>query len=571
LREPIGTSVIGDAPSRLDRMQRVVYVQRTTALLSIGLLVVSCSGADVSGTRVDSIAAAITLSAGGAATVAQSATLQLSATVSNKSGIPLSGQSVVWSSSSPTVASISTTGLLAAGIIAGRTTVTASSGGVTSAPLVVAVPAGTAAAARVATDVFANPVVGSTSVIGVIATDSNGNPVPGCQVTFTLTAGGGAVSIGANASTSTLVATTDSAGVASVSWTLGRTVGANTLTAAAAGVAGPALTLTTTAIPGPPAAIARIGAAPSNIVAGQPAGSLIGVTVSDAMGNPIAGVSVAFAVTAGGGTVAPSNAITDALGQATTVFTTGPTVGTNTANATVAGLSPLSIGTVTIAGAPQSLSIVGPRVVVTDVGGSLPLAVVTKDANGNVTTSTATYVSRSVAVANISTSGVLSGLTAGQSIIVAAAGGASDSILAISAKPDGPALTTDLANFTQLRGAIVAVNVFVDMRESTRRVGSATIDVTWDPQVLTYQSNSDPAGAGTIVNTLDAAAGKVRLAVASASGLASRAQLLQLRFVGGSTAGATTTIGLVVHQASATDFSDLLPAAVGASIPIIIH
>jgi hypothetical protein len=26
-----------------------------------------------------------------------------------------------------------------------------------------------------------------------------------------------------------------------------------------------------------------------------------------------------------------------------------------------------------------------------------------------------------------------------------------------------------------------------------------------------------------------------------------------------------------VHQASATDFSDLLPAAVGASIPIIIH
>ncbi|PPS42787.1 N,N-dimethylformamidase beta subunit family domain-containing protein [Chroococcidiopsis sp. TS-821] len=59
------------------------------------------------------------------------------------------------------------------------------------------------------------------------------------------------------------------------------------------------------------------------------------VQVKDTTGNPQAGVTVTFAVTAGGGSVSPTTAITNANGQASTTLTLGPAADTvNTVKAT---------------------------------------------------------------------------------------------------------------------------------------------------------------------------------------------------------------------------------------------
>lgn len=66
--------------------------------------------------------------------------------------------------------------------------------------------------------------------------------------------------------------------------------------------------------------------------------------VTNASGIPVAGVTVSFAVTAGGGTESPTSVVMDDQGVALSTLTLGPTPVTNTVTATAAGLigSPLT-------------------------------------------------------------------------------------------------------------------------------------------------------------------------------------------------------------------------------------
>ena len=98
---------------------------------------------------------------------------------------------------------------------------------------------------------------------------------------------------------------------------------------------------------------AKIGTDPTSVVAGASFSDSIRVQVTDGSSNPKSGVSVAFAVTAGGGSVTPATVITDANGKAAAKFITGTTVGTNTATATVTGLTAVTFSiTTTAAPAP---------------------------------------------------------------------------------------------------------------------------------------------------------------------------------------------------------------------------
>ena len=75
----------------------------------------------------------------------------------------------------------------------------------------------------------------------VLITDANGNPVSGTSVTFAVASGGGSVT-GATA-------TSNGSGIATVgSWTLGPSIGANTLTATHAGLSGSPVTFSATGI-----------------------------------------------------------------------------------------------------------------------------------------------------------------------------------------------------------------------------------------------------------------------------------------------------------------------------------
>ena len=87
---------------------------------------------------------------------------------------------------------------------------------------------------------------------------------------------------------------------------------------------------------------------------GRPRDSVVvapGIAVKDRNGVPVAGATVSFAVTRGGGTIEVSSAQTDAAGQATCgKWTLGPAAGINNLTATVAGIDPITFTATAIPG-----------------------------------------------------------------------------------------------------------------------------------------------------------------------------------------------------------------------------
>ncbi len=193
----------------------------------------------------------------------------------------------------------------------------------------------------------------------VVVRDSRGNPVSGVSVTFAVGTGGGSVTL-ASASTS-------AAGVATVgSWTLGPATGVQSLTARSAGL--PDVTFSATATAG---AAARIVAWSAPTLSGITVGSALSasqrpaVRVTDADGNPVAGVAVTFAVVgnvsiSGTGAIVGAAQTTNTNGIATLGGWTAPTAAgvTSTVAGVAAGLDDevtFAIGTV--AAAPSGFAV----------------------------------------------------------------------------------------------------------------------------------------------------------------------------------------------------------------------
>ena len=135
------------------------------------------------------------------------------------------------------------------------------------------------------------------------------------------------------------VVRTAAAGVASFGdLTVTAAGGGYVLGASAAGVAGGvSAPLAITA--GPPAAVALVRGADQLGNPGIPLADSVQVRVRDAFGNNIAGTSVAFAVTAGAGTVGAPTATTDANGLAAVRWTMGAPFGDATLTATAGSVS----------------------------------------------------------------------------------------------------------------------------------------------------------------------------------------------------------------------------------------
>ena len=176
-------------------------------------------------------------------------------------------------------------------------------------------------------------VVGETAPVApsVKVSNQNAAPIAGIAVTFAVTGGGGQAT--------GLSATTNAQGIATAgAWTMGTAVGANTMTATAAGVNGSPLTFTVNANAGPAKNITKQGGdnqtgSPADFVAVKPS-----VKVTDQYANPVAGVAVTFAVASGGGSVTGGTATTGADGVATVGnWSLGPNQGANTLTATIAG------------------------------------------------------------------------------------------------------------------------------------------------------------------------------------------------------------------------------------------
>ena len=186
--------------------------------------------------------------------------------------------------------------------------------------------------------VVGNQTVGSSISATATVLDCNGFPVPNASVSFTASGGG-------SAAPSPVIS--NLAGQATTTWRLTGPVGQQSLTATASGKADPYNAASdpifsassvkfANTVPVAPASVTVTNSPPAH----DPVGfaQTIVVQVKDASGNPIAGQTVTFAVTAGGGSVAPPSANTDAAGNVTVVWTLGAVAATNTLTATAGGV-----------------------------------------------------------------------------------------------------------------------------------------------------------------------------------------------------------------------------------------
>lgn len=177
------------------------------------------------------------------------------------------------------------------------------------------------------TATVAQPV---TVAPAVRVTTGSGSPVSGATVTFSVTAGGGTLT-GATA-------TSGADGVARVGgWTLGQVAGANTLSAQLEGGGG-TVSFTATGAADQPASVTKTSGDGQSATTRAAVAAAPAVRVADQFDNPVPGVSVAFEVTAGGGSLTGAAAVTGANGVAAVgSWQLGPTAGPNGVTATVVG------------------------------------------------------------------------------------------------------------------------------------------------------------------------------------------------------------------------------------------
>jgi adhesin/invasin len=113
---------------------------------------------------------------------------------------------------------------------------------------------------------------------------------------------------------------------------------------------------------GVPASIIAAAGNGQTAAAGQPVATAPAVRVTDAFGNPVAGVAVTFAVASGGGSVAGAEQTTGTAGEAMVgSWTLGHSVGPNTLRASAAGLAGVSVTFSATAVAPARSAVVEVR------------------------------------------------------------------------------------------------------------------------------------------------------------------------------------------------------------------
>src|SRR5437867_164127 len=227
--------------------------------------------------------------------------------------------------------------------------------------------------------------VGQTAQYAAITRDAFGNPLGGRTVTWS--------------SSNPAVATVNGAGQAT-----GVAVGAATLTATSEGKSGTAALLVTNV----PVASVAVSPASASVQVGQTV--QLAATPRDANGNPLSGRAVSWASSnTAVATVSGSGLVTGVTAGSATITATSEGQG-GTATITVAAPAPAPVASVTVTPAPASVP----------TSQTVQLTATLKDANGNTLTGrTVAWASNNTAVATVTGSGMVSGVTAGTASIAA--------------------------------------------------------------------------------------------------------------------------------------------------------
>jgi uncharacterized protein YjdB len=316
--------------------------------------------------------------------------IQLTATPLNAGGRALTGRTVTWSSATPSLASVSSTGFVT-GLAAGNAVIVATvEGKQGSASVTVrSVPV----ASVTVTPSTASVTVGQTVPLTATPRDASGNPLTGRVIGWS--------------SSDNSIATVSASGVVT-----GVATGVATITATSEGQSGTAAVTVTPSGPGP----------------------VVSITVSPATAAVVIGGSVTLVATArdANGTVVPGTPMTwsSSDGSIATVSSGGTVTGVSLGTATITASSGAVSGsaTITVQPVPVARIDVTPANPTISIGATVQLTATLYDAQGNVLSGRpVTWSSSSTSRVTVDSNGLASGIRKGNSIITASSGGVSGS------------------------------------------------------------------------------------------------------------------------------------------------
>ncbi len=375
--------------------------------VSAGAVTITASAGGKSGTVALAVlppVATVTV-ASASATIFVGATQQLTATLRDAGNNVLSGRAVTWSSSNPTVASVSTSGLVTAGTVGGAATITASSEGRSgSAAITVLRPVATIALSP--TSAVLAP--GATQQLTATLQDADSNVLTGRTVTWT--------------TSDPTVASVSTTGLV----TAGTAVGMATITSSSEGRSSAA----TITVQRP---VATVTLLPASVLLAPGAAQQLIAMLQDADNNVLTGRIVTYM------TSSPTVA---------SVSTTGlVTAGTAEGTATITAISEGRSGSATITvQRPVATIALSPTSAVLVPGETQQLTATLRDAGNNILTGRAvTWSSSNPVVASVSAAGLITASTSGTATITASVEGRS-----------GSATVTVTATFRSCKAVLLA-------------------------------------------------------------------------------------------------------------------
>lgn len=192
-------------------------------------------------------------------------------------------------------------------------------------------------------------------------------------------------------------------------------------------------------------AVQSVGPSRIRIVSGNGQSGPVGATlptpmsvkVTDASGNGLSGIAVAWNVTRGGGSVSSSSTSTDGSGVARANLTLGPSAELNQVTATAGGLSPVTFSATAQAGSVASVSVT-PSNVSMVVGDTRQLFASALDASGNgVSGVSFQWSSSNSGIVSVDNAGRITGTGEGTATVTASSGGHSGSATVTSRRTVG--------------------------------------------------------------------------------------------------------------------------------------
>jgi trimeric autotransporter adhesin len=365
---------------------RTTRTRTLTAALAAAFIVAACDDSPTD-PPVDPVATEVEVSPADANLTFIGASAQLEATVRDQQGDPITGAEVTWSTSNPSVASVSATGEVEA-VGNGTATITASSGDVSGSADITVEQEPNAIEADTSEVLLA--AVGQTSQVEVTVEDEGGTPIEGAEISWT--------------SSDQAVATVDSDGVIEAvgAGTAIITATSGDLTVEIEVVVQPAAAIT---IEPSELALASIGAS----------GELTAV-VTDATGGQIPGLLLSWSSSNESVATVDGNGVVEAVAN-----------GDATITAQVVGIAGLSATVdVTVEQQAAAVSVSPGEATLTTAGATIELTAVVSDAEGNEMEGAAiVWTTSNAAVATVDESGVVQAVANGVVTITATSGDAS--------------------------------------------------------------------------------------------------------------------------------------------------